>query len=178
MSEIFATVLGALAVIGIPLVAWFSRRATREGRLLLRIERLGAAYALMPISPEKDSFEVHLIGAITDLNEWLEADNAKRRKLIRLIHGWIYAIGVIAVFIAIPSLETAERPWQSFLIGSVLGITIAAVTIGASFLLERGARAKSALAAKEREEGAAALRMKALLKGEPIPMAQDFKPRL
>ena len=178
MSEVFAAALGALAVIGIPLVAWFSQRATREGRLLLRVERLGSVYALMPISPEKETFEVHLTGAVADLNAWLDADNAKRRKTIRLVSGWTYAIGVVAVLIALPSVDTAKNPWQSSLLGAVIGVTIAAVTTGASFLLERSARAKSARAAKEREDAAAALRMEALRQGEPMPMAQPSKKRL
>lgn len=178
MSEIFVAALGVLAVIGIPIVTWFSRRATREGRLLLRVERLGSVYALMPISPEKDIFEVHLIGAITDLNAWLDADNAKRRKLIRLARGSTYAIGVVAVLIALPFMDAAANPWQAFLLGSIIGVASTAVTMGTSFLLEREARAKSALAAKEREDAAAALRMKALRKGEPMPMSQAFKMRL
>ena len=53
MSDVTAAVVGAVAVTCIPVFAWFSRRATKEGRLLLRVDRLGKAYALMPDSDEK-----------------------------------------------------------------------------------------------------------------------------
>jgi hypothetical protein len=177
MSEVVGAVIGAIAVVCIPLAAWFSRRATREGRLLLRVERLGSVFALIPDSTEKDTFELHVIGAVADLNSWLDADNAKRRKLIRTINRWTYGIGVLAVFIALPSIDTSANPWQSSVLGTVIGLSIAGVTMGASFLLERSARAKSALAAKAREDAAAALRMEALRQGEPMPMAQPLKKR-
>ena len=50
MTEIAGSIVGAAVVICIPLIAWFSRRATREGRLMLPVERLGIVYALMPHS--------------------------------------------------------------------------------------------------------------------------------
>lgn len=177
MSEVIGAVIGAVAVICIPLVAWFSRRATREGRLLLRLERLGSVFALIPDSAEKDVFEVHLTGAAGDLNSWLDADNAKRRKLIRNINRWTYGIGVLAALFALPSIDSAANPWQSSLLGAASGVAIAAVTMGASLLLERSARSKSARAAKEREDAATALRIEALRQGEPMPIAVSVKKR-
>jgi hypothetical protein len=175
MSEVFAAALGALAVIGIPIAAWFSRRATREGRLLLRVERLGSVYALIPTSSEKEKFAVHLVRATANLNAWLDVDNAKRRKTIRLVSGWTYGIGVIAVLVVIPTIDTDAHPWQSSLLGAVVGIAIAAVTMGTSFLLERSARTKASRAATEREAAAAALRMEALRRGESIPTLRPSK---
>jgi hypothetical protein len=178
MSEVFAAALAALAVVGIPLVAWFSRRATREGRLLLRIERLGSVYSLMPASLEKNTFEVRVTEAVADLNRWLDEDNAKRRTIVRLISGATYAIGVVAVLIALPFLDAAANPLQSSLFGSVVGVAIAAVTTGASFVLERSASAKSARAAKEREGAADALRIEALRQGHPLPIPQPANKRV
>jgi len=175
MPEFFAAALGALAVVGIPLVAWFSRRATREGRLLLRVEQLGSVFALMPSSPERDIFEVHVTSAIAELNSWLDADNAHRRRLIRNINGWTYCLGVLAVFIALPSIDTTANPWQSSLLGAAIGVTIAIMTMAASFLLERSARSKAARAAKERDEAAAALRMQAIRQGERLPASQHSR---
>jgi len=171
MPEVVAAILGALAVIGIPLVAWFSRRATREGRLLLRVERLGSVHALMPASPEKDTFEGYLTAAVADLNTWLNPENAKRRKLIRNINWLTYVVGVIAVILAFPSIDTAANPWQSSVLGVGIGLAIAVVSLGASYLLERNARAESARALEEREQAATALRMDALRHGEPLPGA-------
>ena len=174
MSEILPAALGALAVIGIPLVSWFSRRATREGRLLLRMERLGSVYALMPASPEKNTFGVYLIGAVADLNSWLDTDNAKRRRLISTINRWTYGIGVAAVFITLPSIDTTANPWLTSVLGAVIGLTIALITMSAAYFLERNARQKSARAAKEREDAAAAVRMEALRRGEPLPVTESI----
>lgn len=175
MSELLAATLGAFAVIGIPFVAWFSRRATREGRLLLRVERLGSVLALMPLSPERDIFETHVNGAVADLNLWLDADNAKRRGFIRNVNRWTYSLGVLAALVVLPSIDATVNPWQSSLVGTIIGGTIAIVTIGTSFLLERSARSKAARAEEERDEAAAVLRMEALRRGEQLPECPPVK---
>jgi len=175
MSEVFAAALGAFAVLVIPLVAWFSRRATREGRLLLRIERLGAVYALMPASPERKAFETYLNASIGDLNAWLNADNAKRRRIIRLISGCAYVIGVVFVLAVIPYLDADADPWQTGALGSIVGFAIAAVSLLASLVMERSARTKSAAEAIAREEAAAAIRIEALRQGEPFPTVPTVK---
>lgn len=175
MPEIIGAVVGALAVIGIPLVAWFARRATREGRLLLRVERLGSVHALMPESPEKSIFEVHLTGALDDLNSWMDLDNVKRRKLIRKINWWTYGIGAVAVLVTLPTIDPTVNPWQASLTGTVIGVAISVVTLGASFVLERSGRKKSAQKAAEREEAVAALRLEALRKGTRAPTTHTLR---
>jgi hypothetical protein len=164
MYELVGPVIGAIAVIGIPLVAWLSRRSTREGRLLMRVERLGTAHALMPDSAEKNSFAVYLVAAISDLNSWLNPDNAKRRRLIRRIFGWTYALGVIAVLISIPAVNDESKPWLPSTLGISIGTGIAAITMGSSFLIERSARRKAALARKRAEDAESQARMEALLR--------------
>jgi len=177
MSEVLAAALGAIALVGIPFVAWFSRRATREARLLLRVEKLGTAYRLMPSSPEKTTFESHLTRAIADVNSWLDPESATRRRLVRKINRWTYGFGVLALFVTFPLINTTENPWQSSFLGAGIGVAIAIITTVASFLVERNARTKSALAAKERDKAAAALRMNALRRGEPMPVSQPSKGR-
>lgn len=78
MNQLVGAVIGAIAVVSIPLVAWFSRRATREGRLLVRVERLGSAYRVMPASGERTEFEQHLRRAIAHLNDWLSIPRSER----------------------------------------------------------------------------------------------------
>lgn len=168
MSELLAAALGALAVIGIPLVAWYSRRATREGRLLLRIQKFGSAYELMPESSEKETFRVHLTGAIADLNSWMDADNASRRKLIRRINGWTYGVGVAALLLSLPIVESPSQPWLASVLGTTIGFAIAIATMSASFVVERSARQKSAETARQRDEALAEARVAAFQQGTPF----------
>lgn len=166
MPEVVGAVIGAIAVIGIPLAAWLSRRTTREGRLLLRVERLGSAYALMPVSTEKDTFEVYLNAAVRDLNVWLDPDNAKQRKLVRVVSGWIYAFGMLAFFITQPIAQANDNPLLASWNGVLIGSGIALVASVAALLLERRTRKQKAEAVKAIEDAAAAVRMEALRRGE------------
>ncbi|MHC5795330.1 hypothetical protein ACVXZ4_04155 [Lacisediminihabitans sp. FW035] len=166
MSEILAAVFGAIAIIGIPLAAWLSRRATKEGRLTLRVERLGTVYALMPESPEKETFKQHVTVAVEALNVWLNPDNARRRQISRRVSTILWLVCVAAVFIAVPFVDTTKTPWVTSVLGVVIGSVIALVTFSTSYLLERSARIKNHHDAAERENAAAAIRMEALRRGE------------
>ncbi len=97
MNEFLAAVIGALAVVVVPAVGWFSQRLTREGRLLLRIDRLGAAYVLLPDSKEKSALGAHLRLAVADLNMWLEPSNKAVRMLRRVITWTLFVIAVVSL---------------------------------------------------------------------------------
>lgn len=132
---------------------------------MLRIEKLGSAFSLMPESPEKSVFQVHLTGAIANLNDWLDSDNLKQRKTIRRITVATYVIGVAGVLISLPFAQSSA-PWVSSAIGAVVGVAIAAITFASSYFVERGARRKAELEEAKRESDAAAIRMEALRRGE------------
>ena len=169
MPEVVSALIGAVAVICIPIIAWLFRRSTREGRLLLRVERLGSAHSVMPDSPEKLRFAGYLVGAVNDLNSWLDPENRRRRKLIRRIFGWTYAVGVIAVLLSIPVIDDDSRPWLSSTLGIIIGTGIAVVTMGSSFIIERNARLNAAKALKMIDDTAASERMEAVRRGEASP---------
>lgn len=168
MLELVGAVIGAIAVVVIPLVAWSSRRLTKEGRLLLRIERLGSARALMPDSPQRKRFEEHLNQVTSELNEWLDEGNKKRRRVQRRVSIGTYVVGVVAVFLSLPFTSPTD-PWRSSVIGGVIGTLIAVVTLVTSYLLERNARREAERAEMQRAEAEQAKRMDALRSGTPIP---------
>jgi amino acid transporter len=173
MPEILGAVVGAIAVIGIPLVAWFSRRATQEGRLTLRVERLGTVYALMPNSAEKETFKSHLTGTIASLNSWLDPDNARRRRIIHRVSIATYVVCLVVVLCTAPFVDTARTPWFTSVLGVVIGLVVSLITFGTSYLLERSTRIKRERDTAEREEAAAATRMDALRRGEALPMSSE-----
>lgn len=164
MSEVVSAVVGAIAVLSIPLIAWFSRRATREGRLLARVERLGAVYGVMPASDERDEFEQHFRRAISGLNDWLNIEKRARRKLQRQISVAVYVVGVLFVLVAIP-LVGPGTPAASTL-GIVVGVLISLISLGSSYLIDlSAARSAAATAAKESAKAETA-RLDALRRGE------------
>lgn len=168
MVEILSTVIGSITLIGVALASWLSQRATRERRLLLRVQKLGNAYALMPDSVEKATFESHLNGAVANLNQWLDPVNTARRKLIRTINRGTYAFSFIVALIVFASINANDNPWASSVVGASIGIFIAVVTSASSYLIERSDRKKAAEAEKERERVAASLRKAAFVRGEPL----------
>lgn len=165
MTEILGALVGSLAVIGIPIVAWSSRRFTREGRLLLRIERLGSAHALMPNSSEKELFETHVNQVTAELNEWLDEGNRRRRRIQRRVSTSIYVLGMLAVFLSVP-FTTSDDPWRSTTIGVGVGIFIVVATFGSSFLLSRNSRINVEKEARQKEKAEEALRLEALRLGK------------
>lgn len=169
MEQIFGSAIGALAVICIPLIGWFSRRVTPEGRLTLRVERLGSVYALMPESPEKDEFKAHVTSAIKNLNGWLDPDTRRKRRVIQGVSVAAYLLGVSIAFIVINSVDESAKFWLSPLIGVGLGVAITAVAGFTALGLERQGSTRDAKAAKAIIDAAAAERMEALRRGLPIP---------
>lgn len=141
MPELAGPLIGSLAVIVIPLVTWFGRRATHQGRLTLRVERLGAIFAVMPQSPEREEFSIHLRCAVGDLNEWLDPAAAKRRQILRVASGSAYTVGVAVAILLLQSVDQEAKPWISPLVGIGSGIAISAVSLATERILKRRARA-------------------------------------
>lgn len=133
------------------IVTWGSRRLTRKGRLLLRIKRLGTAYELLPDSIEKSHLTEHVNDLASELNNLL--DNKKARRIQRIVSTWSYIVGII-VILALLLLISLNDPRQSLILGTVIGLLIAMVTILASLFLERKNRRQSERAEKAREAAA------------------------
>lgn len=170
MSALVGAIIGAVALICIPLIAWFSRRSTREGRLILRVERLGNVLAVMPDSSERETFKAHVISAVASLNSWLDPDNVRRRKTIRSVSFGTYAFCVVVVGFSALFVDTAKTPWFTSVVGVVLGVLIGAITQGTSLLLERSTRIKKEKALVATENAAAAIRIDAFTRGKfPSP---------
>jgi hypothetical protein len=159
MSEVAGAVIAALALLGIPVVTWFSRRATREGRLLLRIERLGAVYALMPPSEERETFEKFLRAAIRDLNKWMDLDSTKRRRIHRWVFGLTYGLGVVASVALVQSVDQQAKIWVSPIAGIGAGVVISMITLLASEILDRRAKNELETATNEKERAQIQARM-------------------
>jgi uncharacterized membrane protein YbhN (UPF0104 family) len=162
MSEIIGAVIGTIAVIVIPLFNWLSHRVTREGRLLLRVNRFGATYALMPEGAERDAFARHLNRLIKELNEWLEPANKRRRRAQLVISVLIYIAGVAVALSLFSLIQT--HPWVQVLIGGVAGGLIIWVQEFGSGLIERDKQR----ADQARRDEAEAARHEAIRRGEPF----------
>ncbi|GHF14839.1 hypothetical protein [Pseudolysinimonas yzui] len=136
MNEIVAAVIGGAAVVLIPLFAWSSQRLTREGRLLLRVHRLGSAFAVMPESPEKKDFEGHLRRAVADLNEWVSPAKKAQRAVVRFIAGSLYILGVAGLFITYQVFGIEDSILTS-LLGVLIGAGVAAASLMVSNIVQR-----------------------------------------
>jgi hypothetical protein len=169
MNEIVGGVIGALALIGIPLVAWIARRATREGRLLLRVEALGRAYVLMPVGEGRAVFEGHVNAAVSELNSWLDPENRRLRMQQRAFSVSTYVLGGIATVLMVPIF--ARIPELNTLAGITIGCVIAVVNLSGSWLIGRGAATKASLAAEAQRLQHERKRLEALKRGEPFAFA-------
>ena len=173
MDQLIGASIGALAVICIPLFGWFSRRVTPEGRLILRVERLGSVYALMPKSLESDEFKTHLTEAIGNLNEWLDADSRKRRRIVRTVSIVSYVVGIALALPIIGLVDESVRSWLSPVVGAVIGGAIVGASSLTNRYLEIRERRKTKRTSEARDEAAAAERMEAVRRGLPIPVQID-----
>lgn len=158
MNEVVAAIIGAAAVILIPLFAWSSQRLTREGRLLVRVNRLGSAFAVMPQSPEKVEFEGYLRRAVADLNEWISPAKKAQRAVVRFIGGVLYIFGVAGLFIVYRTFGI-ENSFLTSLLGVLIGAGVAALSLMASNIIQRVAAQRED--AQQREE-----RMERIRRGE------------
>ena len=163
MEEMWAAIIGALALVGIPLAAWLSRRFTKEGRLLLRIERLGAAHAVVPDSEQRDALGRRLLLLVTELNAWIDVPKEKLRVSQRVLALCVFLVG-FAVTVAVTSHIT--DPTLVVVIQIVAGVVIAFASIGVSTLLERWASKGEASRLSAAATAASAERYDALMRGE------------
>ncbi|WP_193510140.1 hypothetical protein [Cryobacterium sp. BB736] len=160
MEQIFGAVVSILAVLAVSAVEWVSRRATGEGRRLLKVERLANVYALMPESAEKRTFGTHVLAATRELNEWMDLDSKKRRTLIRSLSAVTLALGVgVAIPVSLLPIFT-EVIWLSYALGTVIGIVIVLIRFFIPYVLEKRAlqAAEATRLATEQEEGRCAPR--------------------
>lgn len=142
MNEFFAALIGASAVVVVPLVAWLTQRFTQEGRLLIRIDRYGRAFALMPESSERDEFESHLLRSISELNRWLDPSNRRIRLLQRLIT-WGLGVAMTVILAVVLGVLHIHDPALTFPIGLAAGAVVAMISIISGTLLEKSATRKS-----------------------------------
>ncbi len=157
----FGSVLGAVAVIAIPLVAWLSPRLTHQGRLLGRISRLSAAYQSMPPSSQREQLGGHITELGAQLLEWIDSDTHAHRVARHWLNAIIFllAIGVAVVV----NLTTRLDPTLAFIVNLLLGFTAGIAMVLTTEWLDRRAsrrrkRAREAEAAAEQEARAAAFR--------------------
>jgi hypothetical protein len=155
MNEIIASVVVAAAAIGIAVVG--SQRLTREGRLLGRLQRLGAAHALVPSSPEGRELEVHVRRAAADLADWIDPGKAARRWLLRFLTTILFAV-VVTGFLLISNALALD-----LVTTTVLAVPIGFLVGAASLLIAAGLQRFVDRRESERET---AVRLELLRKGE------------
>lgn len=167
METIWGATITALVLLLIPIVGWFSRRATKEGRLTLRVERLGTVYAAMPDSGERETFKAHYLAAISDLNVWLDIDARALRQARRGIYVITYLVGVVLLFVVSTQLPRGDVA-ASTLAGFGIALIISTGTFGGGAALERlAARKQERELARARQEDDEA-KLESFRRGEPL----------
>lgn len=167
METIWSAVITALVLLFIPVVGWFSRRATREGRLTLRVERLGTLYAAMPDSDEREMFKAHYLAAISDLNGWLDIDARAFRRARRAIYVITYVVGIVLLFVVSANLPKGDTV-ASTLAGFGIALVIIAGTFGGGAALERLAARKQERELAKAKEADDHAKVELFRKGEPL----------
>jgi hypothetical protein len=128
MLDIVGPVVAVLGTAVIAAGGWVSKRLSREGRLVLRIERLGSAYSALPESPEKKELEGHLLQAAAKLNDWLDEDARIVRWIQRVAMGLAAIVGAWLSSRIAPSIPNpVVLSVASFGIGCALGVLILVV---------------------------------------------------
>lgn len=163
MEQVWAAIIGAVALVGLPVGAWLSRRFTKEGRLLLRIERLGAVHEVVPDSPQRDALGRRVLLLVEELNEWIDVPKANLRLAQRVLGFIVFVVGLV--------LTTAltlrvDDPALAVVIQVTGGVVIALSTIGLSALLERWATKREAGKRSAEEVAAVIARYEAIKRGE------------
>jgi hypothetical protein len=137
-------VLGAITVALIAVVGWAGPRWTKEGRLLMRIRRLGDAYALLPESSERDQLGTVITELAHELNAWNGPDQrtARRWRIGSSIGTLVIAYGVMIGFWSATSVEPSVLWIWSLIVGTMAGALAVAVTeIAERVITRRAARA-------------------------------------
>ncbi len=163
VNEMWSAIIGAVALVGIPLSAWLSRRFSKEGRFLLRIERLAAVHAMLPHSTQRDALGRRLLLLVAELNTWIDVPKEKLRVAQRALALCVFLVG-LAVTIAVTSNITDSS--LVVVIQIAAGVGIAFASIGVSTILERGASKGEASRRSAEAAAASTARYDALMRGE------------
>jgi hypothetical protein len=143
----FGSVLGAVAIIAIPLIAWLSPRLTRQGRLLGRISRLSAAYQSMPLSTERDRLGEHITDLGAQLLEWIDGDTHAHRVVRHWLNAIIFLLA-IGTAVAI-NMQLHPDPTVALIINLALGFTAGVLIVITTEWLDRRAARRRKAAAQE-----------------------------
>ena len=166
MADFLGSWLSALAVTGVSILFGSSQRFTREGRLLLRIQRLGSVYQLLPESAGKAELGQRISGIVDELNTWLDAETVKRRAIGRMVWVVTFVIGLVAAVVTTMSLNPTAQPWSSIAIGAAYGAAITASATGVMLVLDRQSRRRLEAAKASSSAEAFAKRVEELRRGE------------
>ena len=143
----FGSVLGAIAIIAIPLIAWLSPRLTHQGRLLGRISRLSAAYQSMPLSTERDRLGEHITGLGAQLLEWIDGDTHAHRVVRHWLNAIIFMVAIgTAVFV---NMQLHPDPTVALITNLALGFAAGVLMVITTEWLDRRAARRRKAAAKE-----------------------------
>lgn len=172
MLESSIPLLNVFGVAAVTFVGWFSRQIPRRARLIARLERLGAAYAAMPESPQKEKFKRHLLTSIEELDAWIEPSNVMRRTVLSFATTGLVVVGVFASLPIQAAINPTRDVWVSFAIGAVLGVVILALTSSLERVWRDRSNRREAAAEEEKQAAEDARRMAAIARGEsPGPPA-------
>ena len=141
MNTTSGAIISALTLLVVSFLSWFSQRATRESRLLMRVERYGNAYSLIPESAEKTALKVHFLKRVHDLNN--EFEDKPNRVFINALTIATSVTGIVVVVLITLSGGSNSSGGLSALLGVVTGVIIGAVNSIASWLVNRRTTARS-----------------------------------
>jgi hypothetical protein len=143
----FGSVLGAIAIIAIPLIAWLSPRLTHQGRLLGRSSRLSAAYQSMPLSTERDRLGEHITGLGVQLLEWIDGDTHAHRVVRHWLNAMIFLLA-IGTALAV-NMQLHPDPTVALIINLALGFAAGVLMVITTEWLDRRAARRRKAAAQE-----------------------------
>ena len=142
MTLELGSLLGAVALVAIPLVTWLSGRFTKEARLLHRIERWGKAYAALPESEARIALGESLVSVGSELSSWIDVNS----RIVRRQRNWaslgVFVIAISAGIALQSALADGEQTW-SFVLLTGCGVAAGVLSVVLSELVERRASARA-----------------------------------
>ena len=139
MDSTSGALIGASTLILVSFIGWFSQRATRESRFLIRVKQFGSAYVLVPDSPEKVLLKEHYLSLVRELNT--ELDQKQNRTLINIVTVSTSIVGVVVVVFLVRIFGSNTVTWLSLGLGFVIGLIIGGVNFAATWFINRRASA-------------------------------------
>ncbi|WP_203135978.1 hypothetical protein [Microbacterium sp. JZ31] len=143
----FGSVLGAIAIIAIPLIAWLSPRLTHQGRLLGRISRLSAAYQAMPPSTERDRLGEQITSLGAQLLEWIDGDTHAHRVVRHWLNAIIFMFAIGTAFAV--NIQLHPDPTVALIVNLGLGFAAGVLMVITTEWLDRRAARRRKVAAQE-----------------------------